>query len=326
MVERLVANEKVEGSTPFARSISMIKSKVLTFFFQRFLNDRDIRTLKSNFFYYLLFRMIRNFLAYDLIIRIYNFKIYGSIRKNETSYFLLKKCEFGDYEELQIIKKLSEKNKLLFVDCGCNYGFYSFYTSSISRDNVVISIEASKKTSEIFKKNLRLNNLLNIKFYNKAISSREDQIIKFNESENDWESSQVHSDFKLETVSEIQSIKIDTVVKEYNLNEYISVIKLDIEGNEFSAIDGALDFIRKTSPLIIIEFSKFIFDKKENINYLKHFLDSNEYSIYDRNKKKINLAQILKMINNLEKRYKTIGNFFLIKNLSNNLKVFLSNE
>jgi len=304
----------------------MIKSKVLTFFFQRFLNDRDIRTLKSNFFYYLLFRMIRNFLAYDLIIRIYNFKIYGSIRKNETSYFLLKKCEFGDYEELQIIKKLSEKNKLLFVDCGCNYGFYSFYTSSISRDNVVISIEASKKTSEIFKKNLRLNNLLNIKFYNKAISSREDQIIKFNESENDWESSQVHSDFKLETVSEIQSIKIDTVVKEYNLNEYISVIKLDIEGNEFSAIDGALDFIRKTSPLIIIEFSKFIFDKKENINYLKHFLDSNEYSIYDRNKKKINLAQILKMINNLEKRYKTIGNFFLIKNLSNNLKVFLSNE
>tara|TARA_Y100000992_G_scaffold236680_1_gene167469 strand:- start:183 stop:995 length:813 start_codon:yes stop_codon:yes gene_type:complete len=270
--------------------------------------------------------MIRNFLAYDLIIRIYNFKIYGSIRKNETSYFLLKKCEFGDYEELQIIKKLSEKNKLLFVDCGCNYGFYSFYTSSISRDNVVISIEASKKTSEIFKKNLRLNNLLNIKFYNKAISSREDQIIKFNESENDWESSQVHSDFKLETVSEIQSIKIDTVVKEYNLNEYISVIKLDIEGNEFSAIDGALDFIRKTSPLIIIEFSKFIFDKKENINYLKHFLDSNEYSIYDRNKKKINLAQILKMINNLEKRYKTIGNFFLIKNLSNNLKVFLSNE
>ena len=326
MVERLVANEKVEGSTPFARSISMIKSKVLTFFFQRFLNDRDIRTLKSNFFYYLLFRMIRNFLAYDLIIRIYNFKIYGSIRKNETSYFLLKKCEFGDYEELQIIKKLSEKNKLLFVDCGCNYGFYSFYTSSISRDNVVISIEASKKTSEIFKKNLRLNNLLNIKFYNKAISSREDQIIKFNESENDWESSQVHSDFKLETVSEIQSIKIDTVVKEYNLNEYISVIKLDIEGNEFSAIDGALDFIRKTSPLIIIEFSKFIFDKKENINYLKHFLDSNEYSIYDRNKKKINLAQILKMINNLEKIYKTLGNFFLIKHLSNNLKVFLSNE
>ena len=326
MVERLVANEKVEGSTPFARSIKMSKSKILTSLFQKFLNDRDIRRFKSNFFYYLLFRLIRNFLAYDLIIKIYNFKIFGSIKKNETSYFLLKKCEFGDYEELQTIKKLSETKKLLFLDCGCNYGFYSFYTSSISKDNLVISIEASRKTSEIFRKNLSLNNSTNINFYNKAISDRDDEIIRFNESENDWESSQVHSDFKLETISEIKSISIDTVVKEYNLSEYNAVIKLDIEGNEFRAIEGALEFIKKASPLIIIEFSKFIFNKKENINYLKHFLASNEYSIYDKNKNKINLDQILKMINNLKKRYKTIGNFYLIKNFSNNLKVFLSNE
>jgi len=304
----------------------MSKSKILTSLFQKFLNDRDIRRFKSNFFYYLLFRLIRNFLAYDLIIKIYNFKIFGSIKKNETSYFLLKKCEFGDYEELQTIKKLSETKKLLFLDCGCNYGFYSFYTSSISKDNLVISIEASRKTSEIFRKNLSLNNSTNINFYNKAISDRDDEIIRFNESENDWESSQVHSDFKLETISEIKSISIDTVVKEYNLSEYNAVIKLDIEGNEFRAIEGALEFIKKASPLIIIEFSKFIFNKKENINYLKHFLASNEYSIYDKSKNKINLDQILKMINNLKKRYKTIGNFYLIKNFSNNLKVFLSNE
>ena len=191
---------------------------------------------------------------------------------------------------------------------------------------MVISFEASRKTSEIFRKNLSLNNSTNINLYNKAISDKDDEIIRFNESENDWESSQVHNDFKLETVSEIKSIKIDTVVKEYNLREYNAVIKLDIEGNEFCAIDGALEFIRKTSPLIIIEFSKFIFNKKENINYLRHFLASNEYSIYDKNKNKINLDQILKMINNLKKRYKTIGNFYLIKNFSNNLKVFLSNE
>ena len=99
----------------------MIKSNVLTFLFQKLLNDRDIRTLKSNFFYYLIFRVVRNFLAYDLIIKIYNFRVFGSIRKNETSYFLLKKCEFGDTEELETIKKLSKKNKLLFLDCGSNY-------------------------------------------------------------------------------------------------------------------------------------------------------------------------------------------------------------
>ena len=304
----------------------MIKSNVLTFLFQKLLNDRDIRTLKSNFFYYLIFRVVRNFLAYDLIIKIYNFRVFGSIRKNETSYFLLKKCEFGDTEELETIKKLSKKNKLLFLDCGSNYGFYSFYSASISKNNEVVSIEASKKTFETFKKNLSLNNFLNIKFYNKAISDTDGLIIKFNESENDWESSQVHSDFRLNTVSEVESIKIDTIVDEYNLSNYIAVIKLDLEGNEFGALNGALKFIKQASPLIIIEFSKFIFDKKENIDYLKNFLSINKYSIYDKNKNKINLEQILKMINSLEKRHKTIGNFYLIKSFSNNLKIFLTDE
>ena len=304
----------------------MIKSNVLTSLFQKLLNDRDIRTLKSNFFYYLIFRVVRNFLAYDLIIKIYNFRVFGSIRKNETSYFLLKKCEFGDTEELETIKKLSKKNKLLFLDCGSNYGFYSFYSASISKNNEVIAIEASKKTFETFKKNLSLNNFLNIKFYNKAISDTDGLIIKFNESENDWESSQVHSDFRLNTVSEVESIKIDTIVDEYNLSNYIAVIKLDLEGNEFGALNGALKFIKQASPLIIIEFSKFIFDKKENIDYLKNFLSINKYSIYDKNKNKINLEQILKMINSLEKRHKTIGNFYLIKNFSNNLKIFLRDE
>ena len=66
-------------------------------------------------------------------------------KKNKTSYFLLKKCEFGDYHELNTIKKISNKNKILFIDCGCNYGFYSFYSASLSNKNKIIAIEAKKK-------------------------------------------------------------------------------------------------------------------------------------------------------------------------------------
>ena len=47
-----------------------------------------------------------------------------------------------------------------------------------------------------------------------------------------------------------------------------------------NAIEGGLDFIKKTSPLIIIEFSKYIFDKQDNIKYLKNFLINYDYSIY----------------------------------------------
>ena len=304
----------------------MIKSKFLTSIFQKYLINKDIRVLKDNFFYFLIFRIIRNFLAYDLIINIYDFKVFGSIKKNKTSYFLLKKCEFGDYHELNTIKKFSKKKKILLLDCGCNYGFYSFYTASLSKENQIISIEASKNSSEEFLKNLNLNNFSNINFQNNAISNLNGENIKFNESENDWESSQTHSEFKLKSTINVESLNIDTLMKKYNLYNYQTIIKLDIEGNEMNAIEGGLDFIKKTSPLIIIEFSKYIFDKQENVKYLKNFLLNYDYSIYDTNNLKTNLEDILKKLDKLKKRFKTIGNYYLIKNSSKNLKDFIENE
>jgi len=304
----------------------VIKSNFLTSIFQLYLDRKDIRKLKNNFFYYFLFRIIRNFLSNDLIIKIYDFKVYGSIKKNKTSYFLLKKCEFGDYHELETIKKLSYKNNLLFIDCGCNYGFYSFYTASLSKQNEILSIEASKKTLDEFTKNLNLNTFKNIKFFNYAVSDSIDENISFNESINDWESSQTHKNFETSSEIKVKTITIDNLLQEYSLDNYLVIIKLDIEGNEVNAIKGALEVIKNSDPLIIIEFSKFIFEKSDNIDYLKNFLIKYDYSIYDINYNKKNLDNILDMLNNLKKRYKTIGNFYLIKNSSIKLKLFLSNE
>ena len=304
----------------------MIKSKFLTNIYQKLLNQKDIRDFKGNFLYFIFFRIIRNFLVNDLIINIYDFKVFGSINKKKTSHFLLKKCEFGDYHELNTIKQISEKNKILFLDCGCNYGFYSFYVASLSKYNEIISIEASENTSKEFLKNLNLNKFSNISFKNNAISNVDGDKILFNESENDWESSQTHSNFKLTKTSKVTSLKIDSLVKEYDLNNYKLIIKLDIEGNEMNAIDGSLDIIQIKSPLIIIEFSKYIFDNKDNIEYLKNFLLRYDYSIYDTNNMKQNLTDVLTKLSKLNVKHKTIGNYYLIKNSSKIFKSFFKYE
>ncbi len=239
---------------------------------------------------------------------------------------MLKKCEFGDYHELNTIKKFSNKNKLLFVDCGCNYGFYSFYTASLSEKNKIISIEASKETLNEFTKNLSLNNFKNIFFFNNSISNTVGENISFYESKNDWESSQTHNNFISSSKFKVKSITIDNLLKEYYLDDYIVLIKLDIEGNEINALKGALEVIEKVNPLIIIEFSIYIFQDLDNIDYLKNFLIKYDYSIYDNNYNVITLDNILNMLKNLKKRYKTIGNYYLIKNSSKNLNVFLNNE
>ena len=214
----------------------------------------------------------------------------------------------------------------MFIDCGCNYGFYSLYTASLSEKNNIISIEASKKTLEEFKKNLNLNNLKNISFFNNAVSNKIGENISFHESINDWESSQTHSNFKTSSELIVDSITIDSLLQGYFLNDYSVIIKLDIEGNEINAIKWALEVIKKSDPLIIIEFSKYNFENLDNVDYLKNFLIKYNYSIFDTNCKKKNIDQVLEMLNNLNKRHKTIGNFYLIKNSSNNLKLFLSNE
>ena len=304
----------------------MIKSKFITSLFQKYLKNKDISTLKNNIFYYFIFRAVRSFLVNDIILNINNFKIYGSIDKNKTSYFLLKKCEFGDYHELNIINKFTKKNKILFLDCGCNYGFYSFYVASLSEKNKIISIEASKKTLEEFNRNLDLNKFKNVISLNKAVSDIDDKTITFNESEKDWESSIVHQNYNFREISIISTIKIDTLVKKYDFENYKIIIKLDIEGNEMSAIKGSLELVKNSSPLIIIEFSKYIFGKEDNIEYLKNFLIRYDYSIYDTNNNKQNMDNILNKINNLQKRYQTIGNYYLIKNSSKTLEAFLSDE
>ena len=304
----------------------MIKSKLLTLFFQKLVKDKDIRTFRGKVFYYIIFRLVRNFLAFDIIIKIYNFYIFGSINKNKTSYFLLKKCEFGDFHELSVIEKFSKKNKIFLLDCGCNYGFYSFYTASLSPDNLIISIEASKNTSIQFLKNLDLNYFKNVYLKNRALSNTDDDIISFNESLNDWESSQTHNDFKDYSVIKVKTLKIDTLIKNYDFKNFMPIIKLDVEGNEINVIDGALNFIKNTSPLIIIEFSKFTFDIQFNINYLKDFLVKYDYSIYNDKNEMLSFDIILVKLKQLKKNYKTIGNYYLIKNSSKTMEEFLSNE
>ena len=107
---------------------------------------------------------------------------------------------------------------------------------------------------------------------NRAVSNSDDVDIEFNESINDWESSQAHSNFKIKKINKIKSIKIDTLLKKYDFNNYRILIKLDIEGNEINAIEGGLNIIKKFAPLIIMEFSKYIFNDQNKINYLRNFL------------------------------------------------------
>ena len=287
---------------------------IITKYFQNFIKNKDIRNFQDNYYYYLLFRLVRKFLNSYLEVKIFNFKILASNKKNKTSHALLKKCDFDDQSELQLINLISKKRKIFLIDCGCNYGFYSFYTASLSKQNFVIAVEASITTAKDFEKNLKMNKFNNIILKKLAISNIDNMTVPFNESENDWESSLTHNEFDKKKIIKIKTQKIDTILKNKKIDDYFLFIKLDIEGNELQAIEGAKNTIKKFNPIIIIELSSYILKKNKNFDYLKFFLKEFDYNIYDTKKKLVTLNNIIKLIKKLDTQHKTIGNYYLIKN------------
>jgi FkbM family methyltransferase len=295
----------------------MEKQNFLSKVLQSYISNKDIRDFKGNFFYYIFYRAIRKFLKGNIKVQICNFFINASTNKNNMSNGLLNKCYFGDETILSVIKKISDQKKTFLLDCGSNYGFYSFYLASLSVGNQVLAFEASPKTLSSFKANLDLNNFKNINFRNVAISEISGKLVSFYESHNDWESSATHNKFKNTKIVTIETTTIDQELLKKDLNNFVVIIKLDIEGNEFNAIQGGKDTILKYEPLITIELSIYNFNNQNyNFNFFRNFLNDFKYKIYDDRLVPLNIETLIDRIESLDQSHQTIGNYFLIKDFS----------
>ena len=302
----------------------MKNQNLATKIFQNYINNRDIRFFKRNIFYYLFYRALRQFFNKPLIVKIYDFYLFSDNKKTKASYSILQKCDFFDKAEINFIKEVSKKSSIFLIDCGSNFGFYSLFVCSLSNKNKVISIEASPETLKEFKNNIDLNKFNNIKYFNKAVSHVDNAIVELKESEKDWESSIISSDYKVINSIKIDTITLDTVLREEILNEETLIIKIDVEGSDLDVLAGAKKVIQQYKPIIIIEFSRYITQNQRfNYDYLKAFLVQNEYEIYSNNGKILSVDDILSEINKLDKIHNTIGNYFLFKKENKSYKDYL---
>ena len=196
-----------------------------------------------------------------------------------------------------------------------HFGFYSFFTASLSEDNQIISIEASRNTLDEFNKNLTINNFSNIEVLNKAVMDLDNKKLIFNESEKDWESSFISNKFSVKKKIEIETVTIDKILVSENLDKKLLILKIDVEGADFNVLEGAKNTIRINKPLIVIEFSKYIFkNEKFDYQYLNNFLKVFNYQIYGKRGEKHTVNEILNLLDNLDNAHDTIGNYYLVSN------------
>ena len=208
--------------------------------------------------------------------------------------FLLKRrlqrsIKRNDEQEINLVKKFI-KSGTDSIDVGVYRGVYSYEMSKYSEK--VHSFEPNPIIFKYINKNLK-KFIKNIHLYNFALSNQNKTInlkIPIRNSNSNKEifeeyyemgKATIHNENNFENYEnfEIQTKKID----EFNFDNKISLIKIDVEGHELEVIEGAKNTIKRDKPVLLVEIEKQYTKKEvaESIN----FINSLGYKSYFFNKK-----------------------------------------
>lgn len=160
----------------------------------------------------------------------------------------------GVYEPTMVgIFKEKIKKGDTVVDIGGHIGYYTLLAAKlVGEKGKVFSFEPDSTNFELLKKNVGFNGYSNVTIINKAVSEKTNKMKFFLSSNNDAHHSLVDNGGSRDIM--VDAISID----DYFDKEIpkVSVIKMDVEGGEYSAILGALGVIDKNKNVCLFtEFS-----------------------------------------------------------------------
>lgn len=272
------------------------------------------------------FSIFKFFLRKPVVLDFKNFKFFAFPQKQDYSRFLLTRGDLPDPGELNFIKKNIKNKKILFIDCGSNYGSYSIPVAAFNKRCNVYAFDASRSIKKTFLNNLKINNLKNISYHNLAVGDKKKTVVFQEEIYNNTVcstgSGSVVDKVNNKTHSyKIKMIRLDYFFSSVKLKKYEFVfIKIDLEGYDIKAIYGSLNIIKKINTVIMFEFSKMIYVNNFEEKKFANFLNKNNLILTDLQLKVLNLQQLKKRINSLDASHQTCGNYLIFnKKLINDL-------
>jgi len=126
--------------------------------------------------------------------------------------------------------------------------------------NTVWAFEPSPINYQCALKTIEWNDLKNVVLHNKAVSTSNQDSVRFmvtnpKDKKNYGGGSRIPQENEVINVKtiDVSSVRIDDVVPQ---ERKVSVIQLDVEGHEFAAIRGAINTIKRSRPILILESFK----------------------------------------------------------------------
>jgi len=283
---------------------------MFSFFFQKIVNNFQFK--KNIKYYYILFSIFKLFIKEKIIISFKKYKFYTSPNKKDLSRWILKNLKQWDEKNIKIIIKFIKKYNASFIDCGCNFGAYSIPIAKKFKNKKIYAFDASEKAIKEIKKNIALNNIKNIQYFNFGIGQKNDKKV-FNQNLEDFSNTGSYRFSNKKIGKKIDIFSLDYLLKKkiIKLNSTV-ILKIDIEGYDFLALQGMTKIIKNHNVIIFFELSKILIRNTKNfkIKFI-NFLKKQNLKFYDLNLKDRNIILELKKLENLKKNQETLGDFIL---------------
>jgi FkbM family methyltransferase len=176
-------------------------------------------------------------------------------RKGSSDYYM-----FFLERELDIERYLELKDGETFVDVGANIGSYALNMSKKYSNNKIIAIEAHPDNYTALQRNIKLNKIDNITAINKAVADRQGSIkmyeryhsgIRLGSDLYSISDSFIHPSNVLKTDGKVIEVECDTLDSILSLQKENVVLKIDIEGAETMALQGAKSILQRVRRIIV---------------------------------------------------------------------------
>jgi len=169
--------------------------------------------------------------------------------------FCIKFLDIVDVADLDTVDGYFKYYKLkegdIVVDGGAFTGAFSIYSSRlIGFNGKVIAFEPDPSNYKRLLLNLRLNNITNVIALNKGIYCKNIKM-KFNSEGS--RSALLTFDYMKNTIIDVDVASLDCVLRDLNCS-HIDFIKMDIEGSELDALNGAKDTLTGDVHLAIASY------------------------------------------------------------------------
>lgn len=205
-----------------------------------------------------IFLIITRFLKYFKIeYRIININNYKVCLDLIDPRFLKVVSEISGNDELNCaLKKLLNPGGT-FIDIGANHGSYSILANKyLGETGLVIAIEAQPRKTYAIEKSFHENMSCKYYIFNTAVGNEEGYKTFFIPKDTSG-SAGVFSSFSARynyNKIKVPVSKFDNLV-DFNIFSSNTVIKVDIEGSEFSFLQGSKRFIKAICPILILEIN-----------------------------------------------------------------------